>query len=39
MFFSEEPNYFSKKNPSFESFEKSYFSSRILQQIGFLSRF
>ena len=36
MFFSEEPNYFSKKNPKFENFEKSYFSSRLLQQICFL---
>ena len=32
MFFSKKPTTFSKKNPSFERFEKSYCFSRILQQ-------
>ena len=38
-FFSEEPNFFFEKKPNFESFEKSYFFSRILQHFCIFSDF
>ena len=33
-FFSKNASIFSKKDPNFERFEKSYYFSRILRQIG-----